>query len=210
MLERPLPCSAGMSSEWPVDALGLLPPGERSSPGALSLIFTPAPRRRGVCSFCFDARNVLNRSARPLDGHIEHVSNVLCPYSEFQAFPCYSASPRRTSLTRHVQRRAKNLHLDLYDSVTPYTPSPAAAFHVEAEPTLPIAPALASGSCAKRARIEIKHPGVGGGFERGVPADRRLIDRDHLVECADMPRRHHGQPGFPYARLQLLGEFAME
>ncbi len=55
------------------------------------------------------------------------------------------------------------MHLDLYDSVTPARLA-AAAFHVEAEPTLPIAPGLGVGKLREEGPDEIKHPGVGGGI----------------------------------------------
>ena len=86
-------------------------------------------------------------------------------------------------LARDVHIR-QEVHLDLYDSVAGAGLAPP-ALDVEAEAALRVAARLRVRRRREDASDHIEHTRVGRGVGARRAADRRLIDRNHLVEPLD-------------------------
>jgi GMP synthase (glutamine-hydrolysing) len=98
-----------------------------------------------------------------------------------QPFPVIALAA--ADLTRHIDIR-QEMHLDLDDAVAGARLT-APAFFIEAETSFIVAFCLGIRRCRKQIPDQIKCPRIGCRIGTRRPPDRRLVDRDNLIELLD-------------------------
>ena len=128
-----------------------------------------------------DGRHILKEGQRLLHRHIEHIVDIFPLVPDLQRLPVIALSMADLAGNIYI---GQEVHLNLDDAVAAARLT-AAALHVEAEPPL----CESSRPCIRRSREKIpdhiEHTRIGGRIGPRRPADRRLIDIDHLVELFD-------------------------
>ena len=128
-----------------------------------------------------DLRDLREEAERLLDRHLEDVGDRLPLEAHLERLAV--VAPPLAGLARHVHVR-QEMHLDL-DLAVALAGLAAAALDVEAEPAGLVAAHLRVG----RERVELPDVGEEVGVGRRIrprrPADRALVDLDHLVEHLD-------------------------
>src|SRR6267143_1305385 len=121
-----------------------------------------------------DLRDAVEKRGRLLDAHVEHVGDRFAAIGDLERL--FVVALALADFAGHVDVR-QEMHLDLDDAV-PLTVLAAATLDVEAEPARLVAAHLRLGHFGEQLA------GVGGRVRAGRPADRRLVDIDHLVDEA--------------------------
>ena len=136
---------------------------------------------------------------RLLDGHLQHVVNVLALVAHFQRFAVVALAA--ADVARHVNVRQK-VHFDFHDAVA-LARFAAAALDVEAEPAAVVPAQLRVRRRRKQRADQIEQPRVRRGIRARRLADRALVDVDDLVEMLDA--LHAGvRPGADARAVQIV------
>ena len=123
--------------------------------------------------------NVLKKLQRLLDCHIQNIIDGLPLITHLQCLTVVALTV--THLAGHIYIR-QEVHLDLHNAVAGAGLT-APALHIKAEPPLLVPPRLGVGRSRKEIAYHVEHPGVGRRIGARRPADRRLINGDHLIQC---------------------------
>ena len=123
-------------------------------------------------------REVLEDRQRLIDREIEHVGDRLAAVLDLQRLAV--VAPALALLARHVDV-GQEVHLDRDDAVA-LARFAAAALDVEREPSRLVAARLRFGHHREQLADEREQARVGRRIRSRRPADRRLIDLDHLVD----------------------------
>ena len=115
-----------------------------------------------------NGRNIPEELQRLTDAHIQYIENALILIFHFQSFPVVPAS--LADLARNIDIR-QEMHLDLDNPVAAAGFAPA-AFYIEAEAPLLIAPQLGFRKARKQIPDKGKHAGIGRRVGTGCSADR--------------------------------------
>src|SRR6267143_501196 len=127
-----------------------------------------------------DLRDAVEKRGRLLDAHVEHVGDRFAAIGDLERL--FVVALALADFAGHVDVR-QEMHLDLDDAV-PLTVLAAATLDVEAEPARLVAAHLRLGHFGEQLADIGEDAGVGGRVRPGRPADRRLVDIDHLVDEA--------------------------
>ena len=126
-------------------------------------------------------RDLGEKGERLFDRHIKHVGNRLALEAHLKRL--LVVPPSSADFAGHVDVGEK-VHLDLEGAVAA-TGFAAAALDVEREAALLVAARLGVGRVGVQLADVVEQSGVRGGIRARGAADRRLIDRNHLVEVLD-------------------------
>ena len=113
--------------------------------------------------------------------HIQHIINTFPLIFDLQRLPVVPLS--LADLTGYIHIR-KKMHLNLQDSVAAAGLAPA-AFHIKTETSLLISPCLCIRRSCEQFPDQVKHSRICGRVGLWRPADRRLVNIDHLVQLLD-------------------------
>jgi hypothetical protein len=158
------------------------------------LRLTPGQRGRGLAKRDVPQPDVVQRAELApdfwqsaekleclLDRHVEHVGDRLPLVVDLQRFAVVPLAT--TLLTRHINVGQK-VHLDLKQTVSAARLASSSG-HVEREPALRVAAHLGLRQLGEDLADGRKDTGVRRGVRAWSSSNRRLIDRDDLVEMLD-------------------------
>src|SRR6202171_1290991 len=153
----------------------------------------------------FDLGDAVKELGRLLDAHVEHVGDRLAAVGDLERLLVVSLA--LTDFAGHVDIR-QEVHLDLDDAVA-LAVLAAAALYVEAEPARLVAAHARLRHLGEQLANVGEHPRVGRRVRTRRPADRRLVDVDHLVDEAE-PRNLAGGAGPILGAVEMLRQASIK
>ena len=160
-----------------------LAPGQRRR--GLPQLDVVQPHVRQRLQLPGDGRDMLEELQGLSHGHVQHVRDRLALVPDVQGFPI--VPPALTHLAGHVHVRQK-MHFDL-DQPSALARLAPAALHVETVTSGPIPAHARLRQPGEQVPDKREHASVRGGIGARRPADRRLVDVDHLVQGIDALER---------------------
>ena len=131
--------------------------------------------------FLRDRGYVFHQRIRIADIHFEQVGDGIAFVLHGEGFPVIALSLARFAQDMNIGQKT---HFDAAQSI-PLAVFAAPAFDIETESSGLIAADAGLGKHRKKLSEWGEKPGVGGRIGTGSPADRRLIDFNHLIQVLD-------------------------
>jgi len=125
-----------------------------------------------------DARDRLEVGQGLVDRHVQHLGDVLVLVAHLKRLAIVALALANVAGDVDVRQE---MHLDAVDAV-PGAGFAAAAAYVEAEPARFVAARAGVLRGRKQLADQVEHAGVGRGIRARRAPDRRLVDRDNLIE----------------------------
>ena len=128
--------------------------------------------------FPANGRQVLKKGKGLLHRHIQHIKNILSFIFHIQRLPV--VAPAAADFAGHIYIWQK-MHLYL-DNAIPAAGLAAAAFYIEAEPSLAVALGLGIRGGGKQIPDLVKYSRISSRIGTGRAPYGRLVDGDHLIQ----------------------------
>jgi hypothetical protein len=138
-------------------------------------------------------------------GHRKNVGDVLPAKVNFEGLPIVPLPP--AEIARDIDIGEK-VHLDLHNPVA-RAGLATTSLHIEGEPPGLVPTHLCLGELGEELPDRREHTGIGGRIRPGSPADRGLIDIDHLIDQIE-PLDSVVLEGEDLRPVEVAGQLAIE